>query len=64
MDRYFEAAPSGTAPTAPAANPGYPTNGNPVTPVPASEPGQWWFHMMTEEIRAVLVGAAVAGLCA
>lgn len=59
MDRYFEAAPAGSAPTAPAANPGYPTNGNPGAAVPAAEPGEWWFHMVTEEMRAVITSAGL-----
>lgn len=59
MDRYFEVAPAGIAPTAPAANPGYPTNGNPGAAVPASEPGEWWFHMMTEELRGVIAAAGI-----
>lgn len=57
MERYLEVAPSGSAPTAPAANPGYPTNGNPSTGTPASEPGEWWFHMISEELRAVILAA-------
>lgn len=59
MERYLEVAPFGSAPTAPAANPGYPTNGNPSTGTPASEPGEWWFHMISEELRAVIVAAGI-----
>lgn len=59
MDRHLEVAYSATPPSAPAASPGYPTNGNPQTATPATEPGEWWFHMMTEEIRAVIVAAGL-----
>lgn len=59
MDRHFEVAPSATPPSAPAASPGYPTNGNPQTATPATEPGEWWFHMITESLRRVIVGAGL-----
>jgi len=59
MDRYLEAAYSATPPSAPAASSGYPTNGNPLTATPASEPGEWWFHMVTEELRAVIAAAGI-----
>ena len=59
MERYLEVAPYGTAPTAPAANPGYPTNGNPSIGTPASEPGEWWFHMITEELLAVVTAGGI-----
>lgn len=60
MDRYLEAAHSASPPSAPAANAGYPTNGNPQTATPASEPGEWWFHMVTEEIRGAITAAGLA----
>lgn len=59
MERYFEVAPYGTPPATPAASPGYPTNGNPSSAIPASEPGEWWFHMVSEELRAVIVAAGL-----
>lgn len=59
MDRHLEAAYSASPPSAPAASPGYPTNGNPQTATPATEPGEWWFHMLTEEIRNVITGAGL-----
>lgn len=59
MDRYLEVAYSATPPSAPPASSGYPTNGNPVAGTPASEPGEWWFHMITEELRAVIAAAAL-----
>lgn len=59
MDRHFEVAPSDAPPSAPAASLGYPTNGNPQTATPATEPGEWWFHMITESLRRVIVGAGL-----
>lgn len=60
MDRHNRAAGSNVAPTAPAAatNP-YFTEGDPGNAIPATQPGPWWFHMMTEEIRAVIVAASL-----
>lgn len=56
MERYNQSAGSASAPTAPAA----PTNkfftvGNPGGGTPATVPGEWWFHMLTEELRAVII---------
>lgn len=59
MDRFFEVAPAAAPPSAPAANPGYPTNGNPQAGAAASEPGEWWFHMITEEMRAVIAAGGL-----
>lgn len=60
MDRVFEsgaaAAPPGQ-PTSPST--GYPTAGNPQTAVPATKPGPWWYHMVTEEMRAVIAAAGI-----
>jgi hypothetical protein len=60
MDRYNRGAGSASAPSAPAAadNP-YFTEGNPTLGVPATQPGPWWFHMITEELRAVIVAAGL-----
>jgi hypothetical protein len=60
MDRYNRGAGSASAPSAPAspANPFF-TEGNPTLGVPATQPGPWWFHMMTEELRAVIVAAGL-----
>jgi len=56
MERYNLSAGSASAPIAPSA----PTNkfftvGNPGGGTPATIPGEWWFHMLTEEIRAVII---------
>lgn len=77
MDRVFESGASGTPPSAPVSpSSGYPTAGSPVGGIPPTKPGPWWYHMVTEELRNVVVaagltpdhtavnqlGAAIAGL--
>jgi hypothetical protein len=60
MDRVFESGAAVSAPSAPASpSTGYPTAGNPATATAATKPGPWWFHMVTEELRALV---AFAGL--
>lgn len=60
MDRTYESGAAGSPPSAPASpSSGYPTAGSPSPPVPATKPGPWWYHMMTEEIRAVIVAAGL-----
>lgn len=61
MDRVFEAGAVLVAPSAPASpSTGFPTGGNPVGGVPATKPGAWWFHMITEELRAIVTAAGLA----
>lgn len=60
MDRVFEAGAAAGAPSAPASpSTGYPTSGDPGNGIPATTPGPWWFHMITEELRAVIVAAGM-----
>lgn len=60
MDRTYESGAAGSPPSAPAsASSGYPTAGNPQTATPSTKPGPWWYHMMTEELRAVIVAAGL-----
>lgn len=60
MDRAHLSGTAGTPPSAPVSpSIGYPTDGSPLGPVPATEPGAWWFHMMTEEVRKVIVDAGL-----
>lgn len=59
MDRYQQANGLEIPPTAPDANPKYPTGGNPGSAQPASQPGPWWFHMITEALRNVIVDAGL-----
>lgn len=60
MDRIFESGAAGSPPSAPASpSSGYPTAGNPQTATPATKPGPWWYHQITEELRAVIVAAGL-----
>lgn len=60
MDRGYLANGSSTAPTAPSSPSGpYPSGGNPASGVPATQPGPWWFHMITEELRAAIVAGGI-----
>lgn len=60
MDRVFESNAAGTPPSAPVApSTGYPTNGDPQQAIPASKPGEYWFYMITEEIRRVITDAGL-----
>lgn len=60
MDRVYSSGAAGTAPTAPASpSTGYPTSGNPSGGTPATKPGPWWYHMITEEIRKVITDAGL-----
>lgn len=60
MDRVFESGAVVVPPSAPVSpSTGYPTNGNPIGGVPATKPGEYWFHMITEELRAVIAAAAL-----
>jgi len=60
MDRAFSSGASGTPPTAPVSpSIGYATAGNPGTGTPATKPGAWWYHLVTEELRAVIVAAGL-----
>jgi hypothetical protein len=60
MDRVWKSGASGTPPVhTENASSGYPTAGNPGTGTPATKPGPWWYHMITEEIRAVIADAGL-----
>lgn len=60
MDRAFASGASGVAPTVPAIpSVGYPTAGNPGSATPATKPGEWWYYMITEEIRKVITDAGL-----
>ncbi|MHB1053464.1 MAG: gp53-like domain-containing protein [Thiobacillus sp.] len=60
MDRVFESGAAAAPPGQPATpSTGYPTAGNPQTAVPATKPGPWWYHMVTEELRAVVAAAGI-----
>lgn len=60
MDRAFESGAVALAPTAPVTpSIGYPTGGNPVGGIPPTKPGDYWFHMITEELRAIVAAAGL-----
>lgn len=60
VDRAWERDAADSAPSAPAEPSfGYPTGGNPAQGIPATRPGDYWYHMVTEELRAV---AEIAGI--
>lgn len=60
MDRAWKSGANATAPTAPASpSVGYPTEGDPGTGAPATKPGAWWYHMITEELRNVVVAGGM-----
>lgn len=60
MDRAFLSGAAATPPAAPASpSVGYPTSGNPGTGTPATKPGPWWYHMITEELLAIIVAAGI-----
>lgn len=60
VDRVYQRNASGSAPAAPAApSIGYPTNGNPSQGVPATMPGEYWYYMITESLRRVIVDAGL-----
>lgn len=59
MDRIFESSVSATPPAQPSAGAsGFPQNGNADTP--PTTPGAYWFHMITESLRNVIVGAELS----
>lgn len=60
MDRVFASGASATPPSAPGSpSSGYATAGNPGTGTPATKPGPYWYHMVTEEIRKVITDAGL-----
>ena len=60
MDRAYASGAAGAPPAAPVApSIGYPTAGDPAVPIFPSKPGAWWYHMITEELMAVIAAAAL-----
>lgn len=61
MDRTYSSGAAGSAPAAPASpSSGYPTSGNPATATPATKPGPYWYHMIMEELMAIIGAAGIA----
>jgi hypothetical protein len=54
MDRAWELNASVTPPSIPSLEIGYPKDTGPAT-----QPGAWWFHMVTEELRACITQAGM-----
>jgi len=60
MDRSYASGAAGTAPSAPASpSVGYPTGGNAGAGTPATKPGAYWYHMIMEELMAIIVAAGI-----
>ncbi len=60
MDRSYASGAAGSAPAAPASpSIGYPTAGNPGTGTPATKPGPYWYHQITEELLAIISAAGI-----
>lgn len=60
MDRAYSSGAAGTPPSVPASpSAGYPTSGNPGGPVQPTKPGAYWYHMVMEELMAVITAAAL-----
>ncbi|MGH9349379.1 MAG: hypothetical protein ACRD26_19185 [Vicinamibacterales bacterium] len=60
MDRAWKAGAVASQPLHTENTAGnFPTAGDPGTGTPATKPGPYWFHMVTEELRAVIVAAGL-----
>lgn len=60
MDRAYASGAAGTPPTAPVApSIGYPQAANPGLGLGATKPGAYFYFMITEEIRNVIVAAGI-----
>jgi len=60
MDRKYESGAAGSPPSAPGSpSAGYPTAGDPGSATPATKPGPYWFHMITEELYQLVIAAGL-----
>lgn len=60
MDRAFKSGAAATPPTPPAApSIGYPSPGDAGAGVPPTKMGAWWVHMITEELRNIVVAGGL-----
>jgi len=60
MDRVYDSGVSATPTDLPAApETGYPIAGDPLTATPATKPGAYWFYMITESLRNLIVDAGL-----
>jgi len=59
MDRAYSSGAAGSPPSAPGSpSIGYPTAGNPSSS-PATKPGPYWYHMIMEELLAVITASGI-----
>lgn len=59
-NRKWSTGASANPPAVPAApSSGYPTDGDPLAPVPPTIPGAFWFHQHGEELRNLIVAAGL-----
>lgn len=56
--RAYQSSAAGTPPPEPVGSIGYPVDA--TSTAPATEPGAYWFYMVGEELRNVLVGTKLA----
>lgn len=60
MDKAFLSGALSTPPAAPGSpSIGYPTGGDPTANTPATNPGAYWFHMITMEILNAITAAGI-----
>lgn len=60
VDRVYQRNAIQTPPSAPESpSSGYPTDGDSSQGVPATAPGSYWFYMITESLRKVIVDAGL-----
>lgn len=60
MDRIYASGASGTPPSVPASpSSGYPTAGNPGSGTSATKPGPYWYHMVMEELMAIITAGGI-----
>lgn len=60
MDRIYASGAAGSAPGVPASpSSGYPTAGNPGAGTPATRPGPYWYHMVMEELMAIITAGGI-----
>lgn len=60
MKSSWIAGAAGSPPATPGSfSNGYPTDGNPGTATPPTEPGAWWFYMTTQEIVNAITAAGL-----
>lgn len=60
MDRKYASGAAGSPPSPPASpSSGYPTAGNPGSGTPATKQGPYWYHMIMEELMAIVTAGGI-----